>query len=303
MSSSTAKRWRMAFTYAIMIVIALLIVFPFYWMFMASFMAESEITSFPIGLVPKRFILENYSLYFQFNRMDEGDLPIHYLAAAGERGDIFIWVGNTLYITLIGLVGVIFASAAAAYAFAKIDFWGKDSVFLMLMTSMFMPWMVLLIPRYLFYRALDWVGTFRPLYMGWLIGGGTLVIFLYRQHFRSISNELLDAANVDGAGHLRTFFQIMMPLSKAPTAAVSVLFVMERWNDLIGPLIYLSKSRMWTMSLALFNMVRHAATANVGGTRIGYQMSGAVLLVLPAFLLFFFTQRHFVQGLVQGSVK
>ena len=171
MSGSTTKRWWMALTYAIMIVLALVIMFPFYWMFMASFMAESEIISFPIPLVPKRFRLENYALYFQFNQMEEKDLPISYLEAAGERGDVPVWVGNTLYITLMGLVGVIFVSAAAAYAFAKIDFWGKDSVFLLFMTSMFMPWMVLLIPRYLFYRSLGWVGTFRPLYMNRLIGG------------------------------------------------------------------------------------------------------------------------------------
>lgn len=305
MAGGLTEGWRTAFTYAVMIVLSLLVLFPFYWMVMGSFMSDSEVTSYPIRLVPKRFHFENYTLYFLFTKLGEQNIrETLKVRHSGLEGDVLTWMRNTLYITALGWVGVVFVSAAAGYAFAKIDFWGRDVVFLILMSGMFMPWMVLLIPRYLFFRSLGWVDSFRPLYVPFLIGGGLLVIFLFRQHFRTIPNELVEAAQMDGASHLRIFLQLMMPLSKAPIAAVSVLFVMERWNDLIEPLLYLGgQSRMWTMSLALFNIVRQVGAADMGATPINLQMSGAVILVVPVLLLFFFAQRYFVQGLTQGSIK
>ena len=306
---SGRQRVKSAMTYLVMVAICLVVAFPFYWMIVGSFMSEAEITSYPLKLLPSELRTDNYSVFFRFGQMSRDELRetlrFTFGGVEGKAG-IFTWIGNTLYITVLGWIGVILVSSAAAYAFAKIDFPGRDTLLIVYMSGMFIPWMASLIPKYLLYKSVGWENTFLPLYFQFLVGGGVMVVFLFRQHFKTIPTEMIDAAEVDGAGHVQVFFRLMLPLSKAPIAAVTVLFVMERWNELLMPLIYLGGiAEKWTLSLAMFNIVRAepGAGAETGATPINRQMAGAVILVLPVIALFFLTQRYFVQGLTQGSIN
>jgi multiple sugar transport system permease protein len=307
------RRLMTAGTYLMAIVLTGLTILPFLWMISTSFKNHEEAVAYPPALLPKQPTLENYRYYTEIiyqtgeQRKDSagGTVPIGTLSTfpPEERGGFPTWYFNTIMITAASLIGAVFVSAMAGYAFAKMDFTGNNILLIMLLSGLMIPWMVILIPQYILFVNLGWVGTPLPLFVPELIGGWPLGIFLFRQHFKTIPRELSEAAIVDGATHLGIFWRIMLPLSKPVMATVTVFILLAKWNSLIHPLVYLSKPTQWTLSLALFNLSRFFGDESAGSVFIRHKMAGAVLVVVPVVILFFFAQRYFIAGLTQGAVK
>lgn len=207
------------------------------------------------------------------------------------------YVKNSLVISFFCIVGTLLSCAPAAYGFARIQWPGRDILFLLVLSTMMLPFQVTMIPLYVFFTTrLHWADTFLPLIVPTFFGNG-FDIFLLRQFFRTIPEELCDAARVDGASELRIFIRIVLPLSVPVLTTISVLTFLWAWNDFQGPLLYLTDPRNFTMALGLQDFQgRHEVAWNL-------LMAAAVVFTLPIIVAFFFAQRTFIQGVKMTGLK
>ena len=208
-----------------------------------------------------------------------------------------VYVYNTLVVAVLGLVGVTFSSALAAYGFARIRWRGRDTCFLITLSTMMIPFAVTMIPLYGIFRALGWIGTLKPLWVPAFFGGA-FNIFLLRQFFMTIPQDLSDAARIDGCSEFGIFWRIILPLSKPALAVVALFHFMWAWRDFMAPLIFLTKKETFTLSLGL-----HFYQSQHGGSEWHYLMAASTLMILPVIILFFFTQRTFIQGISTTGMK
>ena len=196
---------------------------------------------------------------------------------------------NTLILTILGVIGTIFSSSLVAYAFARVRFPGKDALFIMVLATMMVPAAVTMMPQFLIFRNLGWIDTLRPLWVPAFFGSA-FNIFLLRQFFLSIPTELEDAARIDGCGPFGIYWRVMLPLVKPALAAIAILAVLGAWNNFQGPLIYLSSPENMPMAYGLqLYQQQHSGEP-------GLLMAASTLVILPIILLFFFTQRYFIEG-------
>lgn len=250
---------------------------PLIFMVSTSLKAMRQIAMFPPQLIPNPVIPRNYSDVFLY-------APMHK------------YLGNTLIITVTWVFGAAVTSSLAAYAFARLRAPGKNMLFMILLSTMMLPGVVRLIPTYILFAKLDWVGTFKPLMIPALTGSA-FYIFLLRQFYMTIPRDLEDAALIDGCSRFRTWISIIVPLAKPALATVTVFAFMGGWNDYMGPLIYLNNKRQYTMSLGLQVFTRqHLA-------EWGMMMAASTMMVVPIILLFFFAQKNFVQGITMTGMK
>ena len=199
------------------------------------------------------------------------------------------FLGNTLFLTLMTVIGTLLSSSLVAYAFSRLIWPGRDLLFVVLLATMMIPGAVTMMPQFLIFRSLGWIDTLKPLWVPAFFGA-PFNIFLLRQFFMSIPNELEDAAKIDGSGPLGTWWRIMLPQVKPALAAIGIMSVMGAWNSFQGPLIYLSSPDKMTLSYALqLYQQQH-------GGEPGLLMAASTLVVLPIIVLFFFTQRYFIEG-------
>ena len=199
------------------------------------------------------------------------------------------FLGNTLFLTLMSVVGTVISSSLVAYSFARLKWPGKNLLFVVLLSTMMIPGAVTLMPQFLIFRSLGWIDTLLPLWVPAFFGA-PFNIFLLRQFFMSIPGELEDAAKIDGCGAFGIYWRIMLPQVKPALAAISILGVMGAWNNFQGPLIYLSSPEKMTLAYAL-----QLYQQDHGGEP-GLLMAASTLVVLPIIVLFFFTQRYFIEG-------
>jgi multiple sugar transport system permease protein len=256
--------------------LALATILPLVWMVSASFMPPGEATTDPPPFFPSRLTLENYQALF--TRLSLGR---HLLNSIG------IAVGGTLLSLLF--------NSMAGYAFAKLRFGGRDRIFAILIAALAIPGQVGMLPLFLLMRQLGLVNT----YLGVVIPSlaSILGIFLVRQFALSIPDELLDAARVDGAGELRIFASVVLPLLRPVLATLAIITFMNTWNDFLWPLIVLTDDSKQTLPVALARLVgEHALDTEL-------MMAGAVLTVLPVLLVFLALQRSYIEGILMGSVK
>jgi multiple sugar transport system permease protein len=256
--------------------LALATLLPLIWMVSASFMPPGEATTDPPPFFPSRVTLENYQNLF--TRLSLGR---HLLNSIG------VAVGGTLLSLLF--------NSMAGYAFAKLRFGGRDRMFAILIAALAIPGQVGMLPLFLLMRQLGLVNT----YLGVLIPSlaSILGIFLVRQFALSIPDELLDAARVDGAGELRIFASVVLPLLRPVLATLAIITFMNTWNDFLWPLIVLTDDSKQTLPVALARLVgEHALDTEL-------MMAGAVLTVLPVLLVFLALQRSYIEGILMGSVK
>ena len=208
-----------------------------------------------------------------------------------------VYLSNTLIVAVLGVIGVTLSSSLAAYGFARVPWRGRETLFLVALSTMMVPFAVTMVPLYGVFRALGWIGTLRPLWVPAFFGSA-FNIFLLRQFFRTIPQDLSDAARIDGCSEFGIFWRIMLPLSKPALAVVALFHFMWAWNDFMGPLIYLTKQDTYTLSLGLqFYQSQH------GGSEWHYLMAASTLMILPIVVLFFFTQRTFIQGISTTGMK
>lgn len=255
-----------------------IIMVPALWMLSVSLKTDAELHAYPPVWIPRSLCVQNYIdalTLIPFGRL----------------------LRNTLIITLCRLVGVVLSSSLVAFGFARFRAPGHDVLFLVVLATMMLPGEVTLIPQFVLFSKLGWVDTFKPLIIPAFFGGGAFNIFLLRQFFMTIPLEYDDAARIDGAGTLRLFFQIILPLSKPALATVATFTIMGSWNDFFGPLIYLRTMTNSTLALGLYFF---QGVYNPQWNRL---MAMSVLLMLPIVALFFFAQRFFIQGVVVTGLK
>ncbi len=256
-----------------------LMLVPFFWLLSSSLKAPHEIFVFPPRWIPDPIRWSNYLEVF-------------------EVVSVMRYAANTMTITFFSTLGVIVSSSMAAYSFARLRFKGRDIVFALILSTVMLPYVVTMIPVYILFTRLGWIGTFLPLIVpDWF--GGPITIFLLRQFFRTIPLELEDAARIDGASRPRIFAQIILPLSRSALTVVLVLSLLHNWNDFLTPLIYLHKRDLFTLALGL-----NALQYFEGGLDwTHYVMALATLMVLPVVILYFLAQRAFVEGIVLTGLK
>jgi multiple sugar transport system permease protein len=204
---------------------------------------------------------------------------------------------NTLYIVLLSVVGVVLSNSLVAYGFARIQWPGRDILFALTIATMMIPFPVLMVPVYVIFKSLGWVGSPKPLWVPAFFGGA-FNIFLLRQFFMTIPFELSDAARIDGCSEFRIFRDVILPLAKPALAVVALFHVMYVWNDFLGPLIYLTDQKTYTLAYGL-----QAYQSQHGGTQWPLLMAASTIVVLPVIVLFFFTQRTFIQGITVTGMK
>lgn len=194
------------------------------------------------------------------------------------------------------MIGTVISSALAAYGFSRIEWQGRERVFGVLLATMMIPFPVVMVPLYALFRSLGWVGTLQPLWVGSFFATA-FNVFLLRQFFRTIPKELSEAARIDGCGEFRIFWQITLPLCRPALVVVALVTFLGTWNDFLGPLIYLTDQRDFTLALALQSMQQKS-----GLTDWHYLMAASTLVILPIVALFLAAQRSFVEGIaVTGS--
>ncbi len=220
---------------------------------------------------------------------------------AWERANFSKYFFNSLKITGISLAGSVTISVLAAYGFARIEFPGRDLIFGILLSTMMIPAMVTIIPNFL---TVTWLGRIGPI--KWINNwpaltvpfmGSVFNIFLLRQFFAQIPDELYDAARIDGSGHLRFLFQVVLPLSRAPLMVILVLTFIGSWNSLAWPMLVTNTADWRPISVGLMNFVSDA------GQEFHYIMAGAFITIIPILVLYFFTQKQFTESIARSGLK
>jgi ABC-type glycerol-3-phosphate transport system permease component len=266
--------------YIILITWAFLAIVPFVWMLSTSVMTLGEAQG--VRFFPSEVHLENYVEAWKVAQFAE-------------------YFFNSVQITTITLVGQVIVSILAAYAFARIQFPGRDLFFGIMLSTMMIPAMVLIIPNFL---TVTWLGRIMPI--KWInnwpaltipFWGSVFSIFLLRQFFAQIPDELFDAAQIDGAGHLRFLWKVVIPLSKAPIMVIIVLSFMGSWNALAWPLLVTNTPDWRPIAVGLYNFVQEA------GQKINLMMAGAVITIIPILLLYFITQKQFTESIARSGLK
>ena len=261
--------------YPLLIALSITFLIPFAWLVLTSFKPTSEL--FAGTLLPSRFTTEHYQDVF-------------------ANSPVVRWFGNTLLVSVLAVVSVVFSSALVAFGFARLRFRGRNVLFALVIATYMLPVGVTLIPTFLIWNQLNAVGTFFPLWAGNLFGSA-FYIFMLRQFLLTIPQDLADAARVDGAGYFRIFWDIMLPLVRPALVAVAIFEFQAKWNDLLNPLIYLNRPAMYTMALGLTSFKTEFEM------QWGIWMAASVIFTLPMIILFFLAQRFFVEGVAMTGIK
>jgi multiple sugar transport system permease protein len=264
-------------TYLLLFLLAVLWTFPFFWLVTTSLKTDRQILVFPPIWIP--------------NPIDWANYP-----AAIEYFPFFQYVFNSLMICLLAVAGALVANPMVAYGFSRIRWSGRNLVFVISLATLMLPFAVTMIPIYLIFKNLSLVGTWAPLFAPAFLGNA-FYIFLLRQFFLTIPEDLSDAARMDGAAEFQIFWQIIIPLAKPVLATVALLEFMARWRDFLGPLIYLSDDKLYPIALGLqFFITSHQ-------TEWALLMAASTMVTLPTLIAFLFTQRTFIEGITFTGIK
>lgn len=261
--------------------------FPFMWALVSSGKTAGEIATYPPTFWPRDSqFLVNYTKIW-------------------TEAPFLLWIRNSVIVTGLNLLGAIASASVVAYAFARFDFPGKNVWFFIMLSTMMLPGEVTLIPSYLIFKTLGWVDTFKPLIVPAYFGGGAFNIFLLRQFYMTIPRDLDEAAEMDGAGPLRIFLTLILPLSKPAIATAAALGFIGNWNNFMGPLIYLNSPDKFTATLGLryFMLGTTSVQLSAGPPKDNLLMAASIVVALPCLILFFVAQKYFVQGIVTTGIK
>ena len=258
----------------------ILMSFPLFWMISSSLKTLEETNSAGIIWFPKEPTLAAYISIFQ----NEAFLRSYF---------------NTVFYTTLSLVGTLISIAVVAYAFSRIEWPGRELVFFLMLSTMLIPPQALIVPQYVFFNKLKWVGTFNPIIIPGFFAGGAAMIFLLRQSMTQIPKELDESAFVDGANHIQIFWEVVMPLIKAPLATVATFLFVGLWNSLLAPLMYLQTVDLYTLPVYVSTLYNINLTVQQWPTI----MTAAVLTTVPLMVVFFFAQRFILEGVVVSGLK
>lgn len=279
LSKSASRRIEVIVIGIILAICTVICIFPFLWMISTSLKSTAEAYMFPPTFIPNKPMFSNFAHGF-------------------AQADFAQFTKNTVFLSLACTIGTVISSAFVAYGFARFKAKGSNFFFLCLMATMMLPTQVTLIPQYLLYFKLGMVDTYWPMIIPSWLGGGAFNIFLYRQFFMSLPKELNEAATIDGANSLQTFFHIILPSVKPVSMAVGVMALVYNWNDFYTPLIYLNTTSKFTLSIGL-----QFLNSSMGTTKIGQMMAVALATMIPVLVIFFVCQKYFVQGIKMSGMK
>lgn len=263
---------------------AFFMVLPFLWMLSASFKTERTVMTIPIEWIPKEWHWENYLTILHLGEAAKGK-DYHFLLA--------YW--NSIKISVINTCGCITTSALAGYAFAKLRFRGSKALFLFYLVQMMIPSQLTLIPKFVMFSEMGLVKTHLPVILPFLFS--VSAVFLMRQSFLAIPDDLRESAKIDGAGEYRIFVQIMVPMAMPTIAALTTVQFLESWNLYLEPLVFLSNWRLHTLPISLNQFVGEEAN------QYHLVMAACCLTVIPVFIVFLCGQKFFIKGLTTGAVK
>jgi multiple sugar transport system permease protein len=257
--------------------VGLVFAFPFGWMILTSFKTEREIVAAPPTVLPHLWTFDNYQ---------QAVTTIPFLR--------YTW--NTLVISGGCVVGTVISCSLVAFSLARVRWHGREALFLLVLSTMLLPSEITLIPLYIIFKNLGWVGSYAPLIVPSAFGSA-FFIFLLRQFFRTIPLELDEAARIDGAGYPTIFLRIILPLARPALAVVVLLTFLQKWTDFFAPLIYLNDPGTYTLSLGLQQF------QSLHSTAWGPLMAAATLFMLPVIGLFMVAQKSFISGITMGGLK
>ncbi|MDE0143068.1 MAG: carbohydrate ABC transporter permease [Caldilineaceae bacterium] len=277
-SQSRYRTFKISIIYVVLAVGMVIVILPFLWMVSTSLKTPADIFKIPTVWFPNPIVWENYP-----NAMTI--LPF------GR------FILNTAKITGLAVVGATFSGSLAAFAFARLRWRGRNFMFVLVLSTLMLPFQVIMIPQFILFRELEWLDTYLPLVVPAFFGGSAFNIFLLRQYFMTISPELDDAAIIDGCSRFGVYWRIILPLSKAALMTVVIFIVQNRWQSFLVPLIYLFDQKKYTLALGL-RLFQDQYT-----TEWELMMAAATVSMIPVLLVFYYGQRYFIQGVVFTGVK
>jgi multiple sugar transport system permease protein len=265
-----------------LIILAVIFLFPFVYVVGGALKTNEEALSTPAQIFPEEAQWDNFSTIFQASSLF--DLPVQ--------------TKNSLIVTFAVTFGQILSSAVAGYAFARIRFVFRDTLFVIFLATLIIPFELVFVPLYLMLAKWGWINTYWALIIPSI--ANPFAIFMFRQFFLTVPTELEEAMTIDGAGYLRIFWSLMLPLSAPPAISIFILTWLAEWSALLKPLVFTSSNKMWTLQVGL-NFLN--ANAQLSTPTIAYLMAGIVLASIPPILMFLILQRRFVESIAQTGMK
>ncbi|HEX8234319.1 MAG TPA: carbohydrate ABC transporter permease [Abditibacteriaceae bacterium] len=285
-SSSRRKRGEKLMVYLGLAFLSIGFLLPFVWMLSTSLKTLDKTMEFPPQFIPSPVVPGNY-----------------WEALTSPKMDFPLFTRNTLIIAVLTVAGTVISSAIVAYGFSKINFKGRNVFFAIMLATMMVPFPVMMVSLFSIFRwmtdntPIQWMGTFKPLWVpAWF--GSAFNIFLLRQFFMTIPDELSESARIDGCSEWGIFSRIVLPLARPALAVVALFTFMGVWNDFLGPLVYLQYPEQYTLALGLQNF-----QSQQGGTAWNILMAASVLVLSPVIILFFLAQKTFIQGIATTGMK
>lgn len=276
---------RVALIHVALVLLSLVFVLPFLWMLTTAVKPIGETLTSPPRWIPSQVLWNNFPDAVFYGSKELGYVPF------------LVYARNTVIITILCVVGSVASNTIVAYSFARLRWPGRDLFFAATLATMMVPFPVTMVPTFTLFKSLGWVGSFKPLWVPAYLGSA-FAIFLLRQFFRTIPNDLSEAARIDGASEFRVFADIVLPLARPAVTVIALFTFMGTWNDFLGPLIFLTDQNTFTLSLGL-----QAYQTQHGGTPWNLLMAASLLVILPIVVVFFFAQKTFVHGIATSGFK
>jgi len=288
--SKLSRRWLSRATiYLLLVIGAVVMLLPLAWMISSSLKLEHRVFQFPPRLIPDPIRLQNYVDALTYKPFG-------------------VYLRNTAFLVVMNELAIVLASSFCGYGFARLRFPGRDLWFGLVLATLMVPQVVMMVPLFVIFSRLKWIDTFLPLTVPFFFGGGAFNVFLMRQFFRAIPEELADAARIDGCNEFTIYARIMMPLAKPALVTVAIFTFLAAWNDFTGPLLYLNTPDRFTLTIGLANFRASFGSGlrdmGAGGrSRWDLLMAFAMTMTLPVLIVFFLAQRYFVKGVVLTGLK
>lgn len=268
--------------YLVVTALGVIFMLPFVFALSSSLKTHVQIHEFPPRWIPTTIHWDNYAEVFR-------QVPF------GK------FIKNSMLVVVLAGSGQIVSAVMVAYGFARFRFPGREVLFMLVLSTMMLPWVVTVIPTFILFKYLGWLNSLKPLIVPAYFGGGAFFIFLLRQFFMTIPLDLDEAAIIDGANRATILLKVILPLSKPAIATVAIFSLLGSWNDFFGPLIFLDSQEKFTVALGLRLLQQ---TAHLGGRPVDQLlMAASMMTTLPVVLLFFVMQKYFIQGIVMTGLK
>lgn len=262
--------------YALLVVLTAVIFVPFFWMVSSSLKQNNEVFSIPVQWIPTEFVWSNY-------------------VDIWTRIPMLTYLKNSLFLSVTITILQVLTGSFAAYGFSKMHFKGRDVLFVMYIATIAVPWQAYMIPQYIMMQNAGLVNSHLAIIL--LQAFGAFGVFLMRQYYLTIPDELSEAARIDGLNEYAIWWRIILPLTKPALASLALLTFVSTWNDYMGPFIYLTSNDLWTVQLGLRSFVGQY------DAEYALIMAGSVVSVIPIVLIFLLGQRYFIQGIATSGMK